>query len=83
MASRREARTLRRFRKDQGIPFSPGRRTLCFAGRGARPEHGLRQERARERRKKERKKDADGKGNQGPLQHLAMDSAFQPEQPWV
>lgn len=55
-ASCREARTLRRFRKDQGIPFSRGRRTLCFAGRGARPEHGLRPERARERRKKERKK---------------------------
>lgn len=31
-ASRREVRTLRRFRKDRGVQFFRGRRTLCFAG---------------------------------------------------
>lgn len=52
-ASRREVRTLRRFRKDRGVQFFRGRRTLCFAGgRSARPERGLRPERTSQRRKR-------------------------------
>lgn len=52
-ASRREVRTLRRFRKDRGVQFFCGRRTLCFAdGRSARPERGLRPERTSYRRKR-------------------------------
>lgn len=52
-ASRREVRTLRRFRKDRSVQFSRGRRTLCIAGgRGARPQRGLGPERASQRRKR-------------------------------
>lgn len=82
-ASRREVRTLRKFRKDRGVQFSRGRRTLCFAGEraGEVPGPGRARPQARARRSLKGEKDADGRGNQGPLQHLALDSALKAEQP--